>query len=620
MTALTARQLRASMPHLNITRTLFTAMCVGIIFWLIGNEAITWDGVPDRDPLGSEPYIAYGLSLLLVILPLTVWWAPRASFLTAVVAGWWMATHSSFVGLAGWAVIGTAVLALFLTLVADLCAVPTGPHRRLPEVTRFADTPAGERSLAWWAMAVPSIAAMVAIPALLVWHHLEMQGQAAFEARADVVMATVRSFDFDDLTVTLQAGDTSHELPWDWGPDAVQVGDQIALSSDGEEVGFVDAPADPSWRLGLAAGAPAIAVMLGNLSWLAEWQRRRLLRRGGQTVAVRVTSWGSKVLVIPVDGEGPALEILNPQAIDGKSIQDWEDAPSEEEEFEGEDDDIWSGEEFQAPTTREELVELANEAADLSWLELDDEADEAQWEGWFGPHPSTPEAFTMTGRWRWGASVALTRDDGRIWLGEVAEAPPWTRWKSDFWEKLAHGVALSSTLQALASKRPQLMLALRWVAAILAAVVLGALAWLVGSDEADGILDSLLVLGFSLLPALFILAVGEPWTDIVVRTRRGVTRLGLLHDEHIGSESVWDVAASTTGDTIALGLKDDGVVIDVEAIADDRAVDAESGATVLHEWLAAGRGKSGHTLTPGAWGTLFAIAVAISTFVVYLPK
>lgn len=72
---------------------------------------------------------------MIILLAITVWWAPRVSFLTGTIAFPWLALHAENYTF-GWLLL-TVVSAFGLarTFLADIRAVPTGPSSHCPRLS-----------------------------------------------------------------------------------------------------------------------------------------------------------------------------------------------------------------------------------------------------------------------------------------------------------------------------------------------------------------------------------------------------------------------------------------------------------------------------------------------------
>ena len=132
MSALTAQRLRKSLPHLNLTRTIFSVAAVGLLAQQILEEPSAMEALARRAPLGSDAYVAHGLELVIILLAITVWWAPRVSFLTGTIAFSGLVLHAENYTF-GWLLL-TVVSAFGLarTFLADIRAVPTAHPATAP--------------------------------------------------------------------------------------------------------------------------------------------------------------------------------------------------------------------------------------------------------------------------------------------------------------------------------------------------------------------------------------------------------------------------------------------------------------------------------------------------------
>ncbi len=160
-------------------------------------------------------------------------------------------------------------------------------------------------------------------------------------------------------------------------------------------------------------------------------------------------------------------------------------------------------------------------------------------------------------------------------------------------------------------RHPSLVPLARWSVTLGAALILGALSAAMFADSI-GLLDVVVTLLYSIVFLIGWPILAGVWFEgMVMSSGRGIRYLGVLRDEQLGPDDVWGVEASTTGDAVAIGIRDDARAVAAWQVTDPRVGDPDSAARVLREWLRQGRGSGGLSLTPGAWASILLLAWVI---------
>ena len=607
-----------------------------------------------RYPLGSLPYLAGGTQLTVVALAFTVWFAPVLTLVWMVPAAWLAPSGGSEVPTAWHALSLVCAATLVALFVRSRRARPAVPRRRPPVGVDLESSWAIQRARLGWVAVAGGVALAVG---LMVAHQLMMVDVRDFETRAVPVPAEVVAYDDEYYEVVVRIDGTEFTLaePEEWESPAV--GDSVPVlvdPEDPENVRLAASPKDPSWLFGLGLLAPLVGLRWGLPIILRARRRRDLISVGAGWTRVRLVGTpDGGFRVLPTDASLPFLDV---ETLEGmvpyKDAEDalfgFEDEDEEEEEEEEEDE---------GASLPEDDAELAEWADDFKrgWDILNEDEEEEPWDfsdlndeqaqtvqAITGPNLTDAEPFDMYGPWTHGASVALVRETGQVWLGELREPRFRTgsrpallpRGRShpgsgthDSAQPPAHGKAADKSpdgfREALLRWSAPRQRWLRWVVAsgvaALGAVLLPLLVgWM--AEDGWGVFDSVravaLAVGLLPWPSIAASAVGSATTG---RSSRGVMSYGWFVDETVARDRVVSVIPGQVAVAIRLRDPEDAMAVLPEDIVSD--LDPEGAATRLRSWLAMAPdgARSGRRLSPGLLATVAMTLVWAVAIVAVLP-
>lgn len=617
MQRLTARDLRRSRGHIVVIQAGWDAFLVALVFVDMDLDPVDWA----RPALWSAPYVANGLVLAALAGAATVWLVPRATLATAVVLGAVSGLLDPAWGLMWWPLAMTAGLGLGFLVVRDARSRPRGdtvvPSTGVAFRDSWAAPPSRDRWLGWGGVALAGAAAL----ACLVAHQMMVADVAAFEARATRVVAQVTSTEGPDdeiwLTVVVDGVEYEFEDPY-YGDTLVGTPVEVLIDDDGRAVLAGAGQDDPSWLLGVAAAIPLFGLAAWN-RFLARGRRReRLVSNGAPGVTVRVVCNGELALVLPVDADWPALELVNLDGHVNRDVvtreiasqladEEWGDAP----EFEDAEEPLPSSAMEVAAWADGLRAEVEAAEARADEPETMTSHEKAIAEAAVGPDTNGAEPFILVGGWVSGSSVALARATGQVWLAEIQEAKPF-KGRRRFLREARPDTGCREDRPAAESEWRSLLFEwairnvswTRWVAAGAVALV-GALfiPWVLPTEPGDGfgIIQSVIFAVGAVCAPFW--ATSWAWGEFA-RFRQGFGAYGLVLDEVIARDRVELIAPG--GDAVGVRLRDPEGVIGLDPEVLREGASAGEAAAELRAWIddAPAGARSGRRPSPALVATL----------------